>query len=126
MSVRRCSPTGRRRLDRDTDRPALGLRRDAAPGSSCCPLHVRRVKNGTPATHPFRGDGLGAGQLCGSWTQDADVLAIDAASITRRGRLMTKSREMIEEFVKQNHAQLWIQHDYTAGIKRKIAPAFYD
>jgi hypothetical protein len=54
------------------------------------------------------------------------VLAIDAASITRRGRLMTKSREMIEEFVKQNHAQLWIQHDYTAGIKRKIAPAFYD
>ena len=37
-----------------------------------------------------------------------------------------KSRERIEEFVKQNHAQLWIQHDYTAGIKRKIAPAFYD
>src|SRR5712671_810525 len=37
-----------------------------------------------------------------------------------------KSREMIEEFVKQNHAQLWIQHDYTAGTKRKIAPAFYD
>jgi N-acyl homoserine lactone hydrolase len=37
-----------------------------------------------------------------------------------------KSREKIEEFVKQNHAQLWIQHDYTAGIKRKIAPAFYD
>jgi glyoxylase-like metal-dependent hydrolase (beta-lactamase superfamily II) len=37
-----------------------------------------------------------------------------------------KSREMIEEFVKQNHAQLWIQHDYTTGIKRKVAPAFYD
>jgi N-acyl homoserine lactone hydrolase len=37
-----------------------------------------------------------------------------------------KSRETIEEFVKQNHAQLWIQHDYTSGIKRKIAPAFYD
>jgi N-acyl homoserine lactone hydrolase len=37
-----------------------------------------------------------------------------------------KSRAMIEEFVKQNHAQLWIQHDYTAGIKRKIAPEFYD
>jgi N-acyl homoserine lactone hydrolase len=37
-----------------------------------------------------------------------------------------KSREMLEEFVKQNHAQLWIQHDYTAGIKRKIAPEFYD
>jgi N-acyl homoserine lactone hydrolase len=37
-----------------------------------------------------------------------------------------KSREMIEDFVKQNHAQLWIQHDYTSGIKRKMAPAFYD
>jgi hypothetical protein len=35
LSVRRCSPIGRRRLDRDTDRPALGLRRDAG-GSSCC------------------------------------------------------------------------------------------
>jgi N-acyl homoserine lactone hydrolase len=37
-----------------------------------------------------------------------------------------KSRERIEDFVKQNRAQLWIQHDYTAGTKRKIAPAFYD
>ena len=37
-----------------------------------------------------------------------------------------KSRESIEEFVKQNHAQLWIQHDWTSGIKRKVAPAFYD
>ena len=37
-----------------------------------------------------------------------------------------KSRGLIEDFVKQNHAQLWIQHDYTSGIKRKIAPAFYD
>jgi N-acyl homoserine lactone hydrolase len=37
-----------------------------------------------------------------------------------------KSRAMIEEFVKQNHAQLWIQHDYTAGMKRKKAPEYYD
>ena len=37
-----------------------------------------------------------------------------------------KSRAMIEEFVKKNNAQLWIQHDYTAGIKRKMAPEFYD
>jgi glyoxylase-like metal-dependent hydrolase (beta-lactamase superfamily II) len=37
-----------------------------------------------------------------------------------------KSREMIEEFVKQNHAQLWIQHDWTSGIKRKIAPEYYE
>ncbi len=38
----------------------------------------------------------------------------------------TKSREQMEDFVKQNRAQLWIQHDYTSGIKRKMAPAFYD
>ena len=37
-----------------------------------------------------------------------------------------KSRAMIEEFVKKNNAQLWIQHDYTSGIKRKMAPAFYE
>jgi N-acyl homoserine lactone hydrolase len=37
-----------------------------------------------------------------------------------------KSREAIEDFVKVNHAQLWIQHDYTTGIKRKMAPEFYD
>jgi len=42
------------------------------------------------------------------------------------GQQTAKSREKIEDFVKQNHAQLWIQHDYTSGIKRKIAPAFYD
>jgi glyoxylase-like metal-dependent hydrolase (beta-lactamase superfamily II) len=37
-----------------------------------------------------------------------------------------KSREVVEEFVKQNHAQLWIQHDWTTGTKRKIAPEYYD
>lgn len=37
-----------------------------------------------------------------------------------------KSRAMIEDFVQKNHAQLWIQHDYNAGIKRKIAPEYYD
>jgi N-acyl homoserine lactone hydrolase len=37
-----------------------------------------------------------------------------------------KSRAMIEDFVKKNKAQLWIQHDYTSGIKRKIAPDFYE
>jgi glyoxylase-like metal-dependent hydrolase (beta-lactamase superfamily II) len=37
-----------------------------------------------------------------------------------------KSREKIEAFVKQQNAQLWIQHDYTSGSKRKIAPAYYD
>jgi N-acyl homoserine lactone hydrolase len=42
------------------------------------------------------------------------------------GAQTAKSREKIEDFVKQNHAELWIQHDYTSGIKRKIAPAFYD
>lgn len=37
-----------------------------------------------------------------------------------------KSRAMIDEFLKKNHAQLWIQHDYTSGVKRKIAPEFYE
>jgi glyoxylase-like metal-dependent hydrolase (beta-lactamase superfamily II) len=37
-----------------------------------------------------------------------------------------KSRAMIEDFVKQNNAQLWIQHEYLPGIKRKLAPEFYD
>jgi N-acyl homoserine lactone hydrolase len=37
-----------------------------------------------------------------------------------------KSRAMIEGFIKKNKAQLWIQHDYTTGIKRKIAPEFYE
>jgi N-acyl homoserine lactone hydrolase len=37
-----------------------------------------------------------------------------------------KSRAMIEDFVKKNKAQLWIQHDYTSGIKRKIAPEYYE
>ena len=37
-----------------------------------------------------------------------------------------KSRAMIEDFVKKNNAQLWIQHDYTAGIMRKKSPDYYD
>ncbi len=40
--------------------------------------------------------------------------------------LTAKSRAMIQDFLKKNHAQLWIQHDYTAGSKRKIAPDFYE
>ena len=35
-----------------------------------------------------------------------------------------KSRAMIEEFVKKNNAQLWIQHDYTAGIKLRLRRSF--
>lgn len=37
-----------------------------------------------------------------------------------------RSRAMIDEFIRKTGAQLWIQHDYTAGIKRKIAPEFYE
>jgi len=37
-----------------------------------------------------------------------------------------QSRAKMEEFVKQNHAQLWIQHDATAGKTRKIAPEYYE
>jgi len=37
-----------------------------------------------------------------------------------------KSRAMIQEFIKKNKATLWIQHDYTSGSRRKIAPEFYE
>jgi N-acyl homoserine lactone hydrolase len=37
-----------------------------------------------------------------------------------------KSRAAIEDFVKKNNAQLWIQHDAAAGAKRKLSPAYYD
>ena len=37
-----------------------------------------------------------------------------------------KSRAAIEEFVKKNNAQLWIQHDILANAALKKAPAFYD
>jgi glyoxylase-like metal-dependent hydrolase (beta-lactamase superfamily II) len=37
-----------------------------------------------------------------------------------------KSRAAMEEFVKANHAQLWIQHDATSGKTRKIAPEYYE
>ena len=37
-----------------------------------------------------------------------------------------RSRAMIDEFLKKTNAQLWIQHDYTSGIKRKIAPEYYE
>ena len=37
-----------------------------------------------------------------------------------------KSRAMIEEFVKKNAAQLWIQHDVANGAKLNKAPEYYD
>jgi len=37
-----------------------------------------------------------------------------------------RSRAAMEAFIKQNHAQLWIQHDATAGKTRKIAPEYYE
>ena len=37
-----------------------------------------------------------------------------------------QSRAAIEDFVKKNKAQLWIQHDAAAGAKRKKAPEYYD
>ena len=37
-----------------------------------------------------------------------------------------QSRAAIEDFVKKSGAQLWIQHDATAGAKRKIAPEYYE
>jgi len=37
-----------------------------------------------------------------------------------------ESRAAIEAFLAQTHAQLWIQHDFTAVAKLKRSPAFYD
>src|SRR5262245_45540292 len=37
-----------------------------------------------------------------------------------------KSREMIEAFVKNAKAQLWIQHDAVASAKLKKSPEYYD
>ena len=37
-----------------------------------------------------------------------------------------KSRTAMEDFVKKNNAQLWIQHDAQAGKTRKIAPEYYE
>jgi glyoxylase-like metal-dependent hydrolase (beta-lactamase superfamily II) len=36
------------------------------------------------------------------------------------------SRSAIEGFIAQTHAQLWIQHDFTATEKLKKAPEFYE
>jgi N-acyl homoserine lactone hydrolase len=36
------------------------------------------------------------------------------------------SRAAVEEFLKKNRAQLWIQHDFTANAKLRKAPNFYD
>jgi N-acyl homoserine lactone hydrolase len=36
------------------------------------------------------------------------------------------SRAAIESFLKTSHAQLWIQHDFTANAKLKKAPEFYE
>jgi len=36
------------------------------------------------------------------------------------------SRAAIEAFIKQTHAQLWIQHDLIANAKLKKSPAFYE
>ena len=36
------------------------------------------------------------------------------------------SRAAIEAFLAQSHAQLWIQHDFTANAKLKKSPQFYD
>ena len=36
------------------------------------------------------------------------------------------SRAAIEAFLKENHAQLWIEHDIAANARLKKAPAYYD
>ena len=60
---------------------------------------------------------------CGD--RDLQVRGADLRQCDVAGNLQL-TKGMIEDFVKKNKAQLWIQHDYTSGIKRKIAPAYYD
>lgn len=36
------------------------------------------------------------------------------------------SRAKIEAFLKQSHAQLWIEHDFAANAKLKKSPAYYE
>jgi glyoxylase-like metal-dependent hydrolase (beta-lactamase superfamily II) len=40
--------------------------------------------------------------------------------------LNRKARAAIDTYVKNNHAQLWIQHDFKANAALKKGPAFYD
>jgi N-acyl homoserine lactone hydrolase len=37
-----------------------------------------------------------------------------------------KSRALVEDFVKKNHAQLWIEHDVRNHEKLKLAPEYYE
>ena len=65
--------------------------------------------------------------LSGDLHHYPEEMTFKKVPITDPNREQTaKSGEAIEAFVKQNNAQLWIQHDYIGGTKRKIAPAFYD
>ena len=41
-------------------------------------------------------------------------------------RQTVASRAAVEAFLAQSHAQLWIQHDFTANAKLKKSPQFYD
>jgi hypothetical protein len=38
----------------------------------------------------------------------------------------TQSRSAIEDFVRNEHAQIWIQHDAAHGATLKKAPDFYE
>ena len=40
--------------------------------------------------------------------------------------LTTVSRQRLEEFIKTNKAQLWIQHDMIGYRKMKLAPQDYE
>jgi N-acyl homoserine lactone hydrolase len=36
------------------------------------------------------------------------------------------SRAMIEDYIKKNHTQMWIEHDFTASMKLKKSPEYYE
>src|SRR5712672_3370380 len=94
-----------------------------APSSSSPRRDIR------PGTKPCISSSLKPGTSCYraiSITYPEEITYKKIPSFDVNKEQTAKSREKIEEFVKLNQAQLWIQHDYTTGIKRKIAPEYYD
>src|ERR1700675_4543802 len=92
-----------------------------APWSSSRPRGIR------PGTSPSISSSPTPGTLSGDLYHYPEEMTFKKVPITDPNREQTaKSREADEKFVKQDNAQLWIQHDYIGGTKRKIAPAFYD
>ncbi len=56
-----------------------------------------------------------------------EELKFDRTPVNEVNREQTlESRKKIQAFLKENHAQLWIQHDFAANAKLRKAPLFYE